>query len=66
MWVHIPEGDVVYSPAPTLLPLATVAAYSCFTASQLSTQEGGLLPGAQRAQRGVICDERREGLLKID
>ena len=48
-----------------LLPLATVAAYSCFTASQLSTQEGGLLPGAQRAQRDVvICGERREGLLK--
>lgn len=48
-----------------LLPLATVAAYSCFTPSQPSTQEGGRLPGAQRTQRGVVaCDERKEGLLK--
>lgn len=52
------------SPAPMLLPLATVAAYSCFMASQPSNQEGGRLPGAQRAQRGVVAyDERREGLL---
>lgn len=49
-----------------LLPLAAVAAYSCFTASQPSNQEGGRLPCAQRAQRGVVaCEERREGLLNI-
>ena len=60
------DSKRVYSPAQTLLPLATVAAYSCFTQSQLSTQEGGLLPGAQRAQCGVVVvDKRSAGLLKI-
>lgn len=55
-----------YSSPPTLLSLATVVAYSCFTPSQPSNQDGGRLPGAQRFQRGVVtCDECREGMLRV-
>jgi len=60
------NGRNIHSPPPTLLPLPTVAAYSCLVASQPSVQLGGLPPGLQRAKRGqvgVAPAERKDGLL---